>query len=149
MTNSLINDDLGIVVPNRVMGCNARPSGGYRQEMRRSPHFGGSGLFTTVEDLVRWDRNFTTHKVGGAEFTELLLRTMRLGHDKVNDAFGLVWGTYRGLRTIWYEGGDLGFSSYMVRLPDQELTVIVLSNLGTGRAAVQAQRVLDILFDGP
>lgn len=147
MTNSLINDDLGAVVLNRVTGYNARPSGGYQQELRRSPHFGGSGLFTTVEDLARWDRNFTTHQVGGAELNELLLRTMRFEHDKVNDAFGLVWGTYRGLRTIWYEGGDLGFSSYMVRLPDRQLTVIVLSNIGTGGAAAQAQRVLDILLD--
>jgi CubicO group peptidase (beta-lactamase class C family) len=148
MSHSLINDDLGVVVPNRVTGYNERPSGGYQQEIRRSPHYGGSGLLTSIEDLARWDRNFTTHQVGGPQLARLLLRTMRFEHDKENDAFGLVWGSHRGMRTLWYEGGDLGFSSYMVRLPDQELTVIVLANLGTGGAADQARRILDIVLDG-
>ena len=149
MRHSQVNDDLGAVVPNRVTGYNIRRSGGYQEEIRRSPHFGGSGVFTSVADLARWDRSFITHQLGGVRLTGLLLSTMRFQHDKDNDAFGLVWGNYRGVRTIWYEGGDLGFSSYMVRLPDQQLTVIVLSNLGTGRAADHARRVLDVLLDEP
>ena len=71
---------------------------------------------------------------------------MKPQHDKTNDAFGLVWGNHRSRRTLWYEGGDLGFSSYMVRLPDDEVTIIVLSNLGTGRAADHARRVLDVVL---
>ena len=122
------------------------PDGSYRQEIRRSPHFGGSGLFTSVEDLARRSRSLETHSLGGPELTALLLSTMKFQHDKTNDAFSLVWGNHRGHRTPWYEGGDLGFSSYMVRLPDDEVTVIVLSNLGTGRAADHARRVLDVLL---
>jgi CubicO group peptidase (beta-lactamase class C family) len=148
MRHSRFNDDLGVVVPNRVTGYNARPSGGYQQEIRRSPHFGGSGLLTTVDDLARWDRSFTTHELGGTELTALLLSTMRFNHEKANDAFGLVWGSYRGFRTVWYEGGDLGFNSYMVRLPDEQFTVIVLSNLGAGRAGDHARRVIDVFVDG-
>jgi CubicO group peptidase (beta-lactamase class C family) len=143
MKNSLFNDDLGAVVAHRVSGYNTRPSGGYQLEIRRSPHVGASGLFSTVEDLARWDRSFETHQLGGPGLTALLLSTMKFRHDKVNDAFGLVWGQYRGLRTIWYEGGDLGFSSYMVRFPDERFTVIVLSNLGTGRAGDHARRIID------
>ena len=146
MTSSHFNTDLGAVIPNRATGYNLNPDGSYRQETRRSPHFGGSGLFTSVEDLARWSRSFETHALGGPELTALLLSTMKFQHDKTNDAFGLVWGNHRGHRTLWYEGGDLGFSSYMVRLPDDELTVIVLSNLGTGRAADHARRVLDVVL---
>lgn len=146
MNDSRFNDDIGEVVPHRATGYTLRPDGTFRQEVRRSPHYGGSGLFTTVEDLARWNRSFTTHQLGGPELTALLLSTMKFDHDKANDAFGLVWGTHRGRRTIWYEGGDLGFSSYMVRLPDDTLSVIVLSNLGTGRAADQARKILDILI---
>jgi CubicO group peptidase (beta-lactamase class C family) len=146
MNDSRFNDDLGAIIPNRATGYNVRDDGSYRQEVRRSPHYGGSGLFTTVEDLARWNRSFTTHQLGGPGLTALLLSTMKFEHDKANDAFGLVWGTFRGRRTIWYEGGDLGFSSYMVRLPDDQLSVIVLSNLGTGRAVDQAKKVLEILI---
>lgn len=147
MEHTLVHDNLALVIPGLVTGYNLRTEGGYRQETRRSPHYGGSGVFTSVDDLVRWDRNLASHQLGGRELTNLLLSTRRFAHDKVNDAFGIVWGEYRGRRTLWYEGGDLGFSSYMVRLPDDHVTVIVLSNLGTGQAAVRARRVLDVLFD--
>jgi CubicO group peptidase (beta-lactamase class C family) len=147
MIRTHVNDDLGRIVPGRVTGYNALEGGGYRQELRRSPHYGGSGVFTTLEDLARWDRSFRDHSLAGKPLTELLLQTRKFGHNKTNDAFGLVWGQYRGESTLWYEGGDLGFSSYMVRLPKQDLSVIVLSNLGTGRAADHATAVLDVLFE--
>ena len=147
MNQSHFNDDLSRVVPNRAAGYNVRSSGTYQQEQRRSPHFGGSGLFTSIEDLVKWNRSFRTHELGGPELTALLLSTMKFDHEKANDAFGLVWGTFNGNRTLWYEGGDLGYSSYMVRLPDAGLTVIVLSNIGTGRAADHARRILDIFIE--
>jgi CubicO group peptidase (beta-lactamase class C family) len=146
MVNSRFEVELGTPIPGRVTGYNGSDSTGYRHELRRSPHYGGSGLFSTVEDLARWSRSFETHALGGPELTALLQSTARFQHQKINDAFGLVWGEYRGSRTLWYEGGDAGFSSYMVRLPDEQLTVIVLSNLGTGRAVVYARRVLDVLL---
>ncbi len=145
MEDSLVDDDLGRVIPGRATGYN-REGEGFRQEIRRSPHYGGSGVFTTLEDLAKWDSQFRDHRLGGIELTELLLQTRAFEHEKANDAFGLVWGEYAGRRTIWYEGGDLGFSSYMARFPDDDLTVIVLSNLGTGRALHHAHAVMEILF---
>jgi CubicO group peptidase (beta-lactamase class C family) len=144
MTSSLVNDDLGTVIPKRVTGYNERRGGGYQQEVRRAPHYGGSGVFSSIDDLVRWDRSFDTHALGGPALTNLLLSTRRFEHAKANDAFGLVWGDFRGRRTLWYEGGDAGFSTYMVRLPDDHLTVIVLSNLGSGGAADHARRILEL-----
>ena len=145
MRSSLVHDDLSRSIPDRAAGYNRVTGGGWREEVRRSPHYGGSGVFTTIEDLARWDRSFETHSLGGPALTELLLATRRFDHPKANDAFGLVWGQFRGRRTLWYEGGDLGYSSYMVRLPDDRLTVIVLSNDGAGAAAAHARRVLDIV----
>lgn len=145
MADTHVNDDVTRVVPNRAVGYNVREGGGYHRHDRISPHYGGSGVFTTIEDLAKWDRSFATHPLGGPKLTALLLSTRKFEHEKANDAFGLVWGEHRGLRTLWYEGGDLGFSSYMVRFPDAALTVIVLSNLGTGRAVDKARAVLDVL----
>jgi CubicO group peptidase (beta-lactamase class C family) len=146
MNSTHVNDDVTKVIPNRAIGYNHATDGGFRQEIRRSPHYGGSGVFSSIEDLAKWDRSFETHTLGGPQLTNLLLSTMKFEHEKTNDAFGLVWGTHRGLRTIWYEGGDAGFSGYMVRFPDQRFTVIVLSNLGTGRAAEHARRVIDVFL---
>ncbi len=146
MANTHFNDDVTRVVSNRVIGYNVREGGGFHHHDRISPHYGGSGLFTTLEDLASWDNSFYTHTLGGPDLTALLLSTMSFEHDKKNDAFGLVWSEYEGLQTLWYEGGDLGFSSYMVRFPDERFTVIVLSNLGSGRAVDKAREVINLFL---
>ena len=146
MIHTHVNDDVTRIVPNRATGYNNREGGGYTQHARLSPHFGGSGVFTTIEDLARWDRNFETHALAGEAFTNLMLSRIRFEHDKDNDAFGLVWGEWASRPTLWYEGGDLGFSSYMARFPDDRFTVICLSNLGTGFAAGRARAIIDIFL---
>jgi CubicO group peptidase (beta-lactamase class C family) len=110
MKDTHVNDDVTRVVENRVVGYNHRQTGGFHRHDRISPHYGGSGVFTTIEDLARWDRSFETHALAGPKLTSLLLSTKKFAHEKANDAFGLVWGEHEGLRTLWYEGGDLGFS---------------------------------------
>jgi hypothetical protein len=43
-------------------------------------------------------------------------------------------------------GGDLGFSSYMLRFPDQRTTVFVLSNMGDGNTTKYARAVADLVL---
>ncbi|HZF66663.1 MAG TPA: serine hydrolase [Gemmatirosa sp.] len=166
MTHTQVNADFTAVIPHRALGYNrrtpaalaqARREGWYVREdggrlgwatnPRTSPHYGGSGVITTLEDLARWDRNFYTREFGGGPFFDLMHRRERFAHPKDNDAFGLVLGRYRGLNTVWYAGGDLGFSSYMLRFPDQRTTVFVLSNMGDGNTTKYARAVADLVLD--
>jgi len=163
MANSYVNDDIFQVIPNRVNGYNYRDeentkglieSGylnakgkGFLQINRNSPHYGGSGIYTTMDDLKKWIVNFQTKKFGGAAFYNLMHKTMKFEHDKANDAFGLAIGDFNGHEIVWYEGGDWGFSSYMMRFPKDNLTVICLSNLGSGNARKYANRIMDVLIE--
>lgn len=117
----------------------------WRVAPRLSPHYGGSGVFSSLNDLAKWDRALYHSGPFGEGFQDRMLMTRRFAHDKDNDAFGLVHGSYEGLRTIWYEGGDYGVSTYMVRLPDRQETVICLSNFGHGRCSEKARAVIDVL----
>ena len=147
MVNTHFNDNVYRVIPNRVTGYNPRDEGGFYHYNRNSPHYGGSGLYTSVEDLYKWDQNFYSGKVGGQEFIDLMLSTMKFDHDKSNDAFGLVWGDYNGKKNLWYSGGDTGFSSYYVRFPDEQLSIIFLINIGEENAGNLAQEILHILWE--
>ena len=146
MRSTHFNDDVTRIIPLRAVGYNHREGGGFQKHDRISPHYGGSGLHTTLADLFLWDQSFYSHKLGGAELTALLESRMSFDHPKNNDAFGLVWGEYRGLKNLWYEGGDLGFSSYMARFPTERFTVIVLSNLGSGNARDYAHKILELFI---
>ena len=114
---------------------------------RLSPHYGGSGVFSTLNDLATWDTALYGDQPFGAGFKTQMLSTRQFDHDKTNDAFGLVHGTYRDFKTIWYEGGDYGVSTYMVRLPERDETVICLSNIGDGGCADKAKAVIDLLIE--
>ena len=139
MENTHFNVDETKVVKNRVIGYNYRDqkkgkAAGFHHHIRNSPHYGGSGLHTTVEDLGKWNANFfTKEKLGGQAFYNLMHQTMKFEFERNNEGFGLGINTYKGLNLVQYDGGDQGFSSYAGRFPDQGITVICLSNLGTGR----------------
>ncbi len=163
MRHTQVDDDTTMVIPNRAtgyversdpevrrqlesVGIHIREGPGYAQLLRVSPHFGGSGVFSTIEDLARWDDNFYTNKLAGPAFTALMLKRVRFMHDKDNDVFGLVFGNFAGREMIWFSGGDLDTSTFMARLPGEHLTVICLSNLPTGDAEGKAKRVLGLLL---
>jgi len=110
-------------------------TGRWRIAPRLSPHFGGSGVFASLNDLAKWDHALYRSQALGATFKQVMLSTHRFKHDKQNDAFGLVHGSYHGHKIIWYEGRDYGVSTYMAHLPEREETVICLSNF-----------VMDLLF---
>lgn len=163
MKHSLLNDDPTTIIPMKAtgyadrsdeqirsqlksVGIDAHEGSGYLQLPRVSPHYGGSGMFSTVEDLAKWNQNFETGQLGGPAFIAQMLHREKFQHDKDNDAFGLVFGSFKGQQMIWFSGGDLDTSTFMARLPEDHLTVICLSNMPTGEAEQKAKAVLDLVI---
>jgi len=124
-----------------------RPGPGYIRLVRNSPHYGGSGVFTTIEDFAKWDAEFDSPRVLGPAFVSQMMHREKFAHDKDNDAFGLVIGAFEGREIVWFAGGDLDGSTYFARLPKERLTVVCFSNMPTGEAEGRAKAVLAILLD--
>lgn len=165
MADSRVDDDSTQVIPRRAtgyadrsneaarqelakVGVTVRPGPGYMRLLRVSPHYGGSGVFSTVEDLASWSRSFDNAALAGPKFVELMLRRERFDHPKDNDAFGLVHGDHRGHPMTWFSGADLDASTFMARLPADGLAVICLSNNPFGQAEAKCRALLDILLPG-
>ena len=119
----------------------------WQEAPRLSPHYGGSGIYSTLSDLARWDAALFRDRVFGQAFTETMLSTRHYAHPKANDAFGLVHGIYNGRATIWYEGGDFGVSTFSVRVPGSRVTVICLANFAEAGCRERAYRVLDAFLE--
>ncbi len=164
MNSTFVNDDIFQVIPRRALGYNYRDQENtewmreagylksarmdkYLQIHRNSPHLGGSGVYTSLEDMMKWQRNFETKELGGEEFYKLMLRRERFEFNKDNDAFGLFFGDFNGHQIVAYEGGDWGYSAYVMRFTQQKASVVCFSNLGTGRAQSKAHQVVDALVD--
>lgn len=146
MDHTHFHDDHQRIVENRAYGYGRDPDSG---ELKISiPDFaivGATSLFTTVEDLARWDRNFYTGTVGGAALLRDLLRRGTLADgEELDFAKGLIHSTYRGLPAVSHGGADAGYRSQLIRFPEQRFSVAVLCNFPSSDPTGRARKVADI-----
>ncbi len=148
MTDTHFHSDPGHVVPRRAMSYEAHDSGEIKQNYVSTFAFvGQGGLYTTVGDLIKWDRNFYESRVGGAGFREFMETTGVLNDGGAVDyAFGLRHDEYRGQATVGHSGGMMGFRAYMERFPDQRLTVATLCNQSQINPGELSRRVADLFL---
>ncbi len=112
------------------------------------PNVGPGGVIRTLEDLLLWDRNFCHPKVGGREVLNQLLTPGQFNDGTVSrEAPGLIVDRYRGLAIVEHSGRGRGFTSQILRFPEQKFTVIVLCNLHRGPADQRCFDVADIYLE--
>jgi len=150
MTHTHIHDDHTMVVPNRAIGYIPSDSGGpFRIEMSDWEQAGDGSVLTTVEDLVKWDENFYTGRVGGPSVLAEMVKPGKLATGKVLDyASGLFLGEYRGLKIVEHGGAWAGYRAQLMRFPTEHVSVACLCNLGTAGPTDLVQRVADIYLAG-
>jgi CubicO group peptidase (beta-lactamase class C family) len=136
------------IVPDRALAYAPRPGGGLRQDISRWLQVGDGAVFTTVEDLLRWDNNFYVPKVGGQALLDTLQATGRLNDGTpLTYALGLGVSTYRGQRIVGHGGSWGGYRAELLRFPDQRFSVATLCNLGTINPTQLARRVADVYLE--
>jgi len=148
MVNTFFRDDRREIIKKRATGYVPRKDG-FSIEVSNYDSVGSSGIFTTAEDLLLWDKNFYDNKLGrGADLINQMLTTQNLNNgDKNNYAFGLSLLIYKRLKLISHGGSTDGFRAGMLRFPEQKFSVICLCNLESIDPTVLAQKVADIYLD--
>ena len=147
MNDTHFHDDAGVVVPRRVIGYVPGPNGWRMNHWFTFDKVGDGGLYSTIEDLVRWDANFYSGQVGGAAVQQLVVtRGVLTKGDTLPYAFGIGHQSYRGLRTLEHGGSLTGFRTHLLRFPDQRFSAIVLCNTPTAPAAQLARRVAEVFL---
>jgi CubicO group peptidase (beta-lactamase class C family) len=85
------------------------------------------GLYSTTEDLLRWEQGL----MGGKLLSAASLQKMTTPF-KSDYAFGLAVHTANGHKVIEHNGGIEGFNTALAYYPEDKLTVVVLANLNGG-----------------
>jgi CubicO group peptidase (beta-lactamase class C family) len=128
MTRTHFHDNQTQIVPGRATGY-APAEDGYRISMTTLDMVGDGGVYTTIEDLLQWDRNFYDNRLGGPDLIERLTTPGKLNDGTPLDyAFGLAVEESQGLRMVSHGGAFVGYRSELVRFPEQRLSVAVLCN---------------------
>jgi CubicO group peptidase (beta-lactamase class C family) len=144
MRNTHFRDDFSEVVPNMAYGYDLEGDD-FKTSVTNFNTVGATSLLTTVADLVNWDRNFYDGKVGGPAFLSQLVEQGVLNDgSKIDYAFGLTIGKYRGLPTVGHSGSDAGYRAYLVRFPEQRFGIACLCNVGGVSPMEFSDRIADI-----
>jgi CubicO group peptidase (beta-lactamase class C family) len=119
------------IIPHRAAGY--APAAGYAATksglinagfIDMSIPYSAGGLYSTTEDLLRWEQGF----FGGKLLSPASLQKMTTPF-KNNYAFGLQVHMVNGHKVIDHGGGIEGFNTMLAYYPEDKLTVVVLGNL--------------------
>ena len=149
MTHTLFYDDHTVVVPNRVAAYDPKGQGKFLVDWSTIFDIvGGGGLMSNVGDLLLWDRNFYSGKIGkGTLLNELEAPGTLNNGKKVNYGLGLWLGEYRGLRTVEHSGGTFGYRTELLRFPQQRFSVVALCNVANADVEGFARKIADIYLE--
>lgn len=147
MAGTVAHQDGVDTVPQRAYGYTP-DSGRFRpsDQSVTSATLGDGGVYTSVEDLVRWDRALYPGELLDQATLRLATTPPTLPADSTQYGFGWFVDTYRTVRRWRHTGETSGFRNAIQRYPDRRFTVVVLTNRNGGDPATLAERITDLLL---
>jgi hypothetical protein len=143
MESSLMYENLEEIIPRRATGYDRDDEG--RLSIVHNYNFDVAGdgqLYTTIEDLLRWDDYL--HGDEPPAIHPLMLTEGHLNNgDPIGYAQGIGLSEYRGLRTAGHSGSSWGFRTQLVRFVDPGLSIAISCNVGSADPENLAQRIAD------
>ncbi len=138
-------DDARRVMKNRASGYRLRGS-----ELSNAPYvdmtlpYSTGALYSTTEDMLVWEQSFYTEKLVSRKSLDEIFTPFK-------DLAGYGWGIRNAFnrQSNSHSGGIFGFSSYIVRFPEDKVTVIVLGNNQSAPASKIANDLAAIVFGEP
>jgi len=149
MRHTHLNDEWDEMVPNRARAYRPRKGGGFRTWEQPVGDPGAGGMFSTLEDMLRWDRNFRRNRSGKSGLMELMQTPAVLNDGTVQSyGMGLIQAVRRGARWIGHNGWYTGYVSCLAHYPEHGFSVVCLKNVADdgadGDPIVLMEKVTDL-----
>lgn len=153
MKNTLAYEKGKNEVPHRAYGHSKDKDGWHETDQSpTSAVLGDGGIYSSLDDLARWDRALREHTLlSEPEMLPALTPVQPTGgpaktEDGTNVSYGFGWflDPYQGHRRMSHDGSTVGFRTTIQRFPDDKLTVIVLANRADADPEALALKVADL-----
>ncbi|MDE2829874.1 MAG: serine hydrolase, partial [Gemmatimonadota bacterium] len=129
------------ILPHRARGYAPAENGVINSPMIYMPILtGGGNLYSTAEDLAKWDAALSDGRlISQASYEQMFTPVLN------NYAYG--WRVEdNGRRSVMHGGGVSGFSTVLLRFLDDEVCIIVLSNVHPAPVKSIAQQLAAVVF---
>jgi CubicO group peptidase (beta-lactamase class C family) len=154
MKNTLAYEKGKNEVPNRAYGHsekdeNKKGSGWMETDQSStSAVLGDGGIYSSLDDLAKWDRALRDHTLlSAAEMQPALTPVKTAEGPAASYGFGWFLDPYRGHKRMSHNGETIGFHTTIQRFPDDHLTIIVLANRTDINPEELALKVADLYFE--
>ncbi len=146
MNQTHFSDDYLEVVPGRAESYAPVDDGdGFQRLPNQLTALASSSLHTSIDDFIRWMRNYETGEVGGdAMLDAMVQRGVLTTGDTLDYAHGLSVSDYRGLRAFGHGGSWAGYRTNFVRFPEQNLSIAAFCNVSDCDPGTRARRVAEV-----
>lgn len=150
LTNTHWRDDFRTIVPGRAQAyaLRAGDSVGWELDMPFENVNGPGGLLTTVTDWLKWNEHLDKKTLGSNVVDSLTKQTMLTSGRTIAYARGLIVNTYRGINEIQHSGSTGGYSTFIARYPEKNLSIAVLCNAAGAPATQFTRGLVDALVPG-
>jgi CubicO group peptidase (beta-lactamase class C family) len=156
MTRTLFRDSYREVVENRAYSINYHYRDGDLKGADNLGAVGSLGLFTTLEDFIKWVMNLESSVVGPSVVRDKLLTSGKLSDGReARFSYGFAEDSYKGLKRLHKSGSWGGFRTAFRYFPAASFAVFVFTNWDyawndpNGVADGAADVCLEALFEKP
>jgi len=154
MRATFFNDDVNGIVTNRADGYRPLEAGGFEIYMTNLDWVGDGGVYTTLNDFIKWDRAFIGNTVpGGSSVRQLMLTPHPVTVGTMDSepldpgagyGFGLDIGKFEGLTVHAHGGSWVGFRAFYARFPDDGFSVVTFCNRSDGLSGNTVRDLLEL-----
>ena len=164
MNNSFFNDDVNLPFKNRADAYTPidDESDKYKINVTNLSWVGDGGVYTSLNDFIKWDENFYANKLGMGgqsliqtmemtfEETKVSKRNQKMDKEKENEstyAFAQNLAYYNGYKRWSHSGSWVGWLAHYARFPELRFSTIVFCNTNEIDATIISDKVVDIYFE--
>jgi serine beta-lactamase-like protein LACTB, mitochondrial len=140
-------DDPQVIIPNRARGYAKAADGGVRNAdlVDTTCRIPAGGLVATAGDVARFggallegrllENDWLVMMTSSQLPPETVARTLEFlgappGYEPPGFGFGWALGTEKNGKAVWHGGNQQGATSVLYLVPDEQLVIAILSNLG-------------------
>ena len=149
-------DSHSAIIANRAAGYEKRRRSYVNARyLDMSAVYAAGFMYSTTEDLAKWDAALYTNKLLTAEYMDLFLKPHQETKEGFNYGYGwahgdLPIGTSADLATvISHDGGINGFNTRITRIVKDKILIVMLNNTGAAPLRDIENAILGVLYDKP
>ena len=164
MNNSFFNDDVNLPFKNRADAYTPidDESDKYKINVTNLSWVGDGGVYTSLNDFIKWDENFYENKLGMGrqsliqtmemtfEKTKVSKRNQKMDKEKENEntyAFAQNLAYYNGYKRWSHSGSWVGWLAHYARFPELRFSTVVFCNTNEIDATIISDKLVDIYFE--